>query len=305
MRRRFAYLHVPKAAGSSVTDAVRRAIAASDTEPAPSVAPWAMDRTLFGGFDAIGAMRNQAMVHVGPRDELALHDVVIGHYARSSLLAGRDDADVATVLREPRARLLSLFTFWRGWADEEHAGWDPYAASRRAASSSWQCFLADEHLAAQTDNVAARLLLHPHPLVPADAFVAEDDQGQVLAEALDALGRLGFVDVVERGADCWQALGDWLDTSLDVGRRNTTGDAVRLDAADLDDPEAVSLLGQRTAIDRVLWLAAAVRAAPTTTADVHATRAEQAAAAQVAKVTAPAAKQRRLGSRLRAAVRRG
>ena len=53
MRDRIGYLHVPKAAGSSVTDAIRRAVigTAEREQRTVSICPQVMDRTLYGDFD--------------------------------------------------------------------------------------------------------------------------------------------------------------------------------------------------------------------------------------------------------------
>jgi len=268
MRDRIGYLHVPKAAGSSVVDALRRAVLAEGGRAGRPVeiCPQVIDRTLFGGFDRfeLVAPPQRRMIHTGPPEDLARFDVVVGHFATSSLLAGRRHGDLAVVLREPRARLLSHYAYWSGFSEAEHAGWDPYDASRRAAACSWSEYLLADDLAAQTDNVAARLLVGPHARIPPDGFIAEDDLDAVLADALSMLGRVGFVDAVEHGAEGWERLGRWAGLELDVGRRNVTAldEVASARWGDAESVDAMAALAARTAVDRQLWLAAMRRHGP-------------------------------------------
>ena len=251
-----------------------------------------MDRTIFGGFDRFDELspRIQAMIHLGAPDDVATHDVVIGHHCLPTLLAGREPADVAVVLREPRARLLSHYTFWRGWSAETHDSWAPYDASRRAAVQDWPEFLHDVSIAAQIDNVAARLLVGPHDLIPPDDFIADANVDEVAAIACERLDSLGFVDVVERGDDVWRRLGSWVGHELDVGRRNETSDESGLvgDWPDWFTAEASVALHRRTRIDRAVW----DRAALSRTDERHdsgeevAALAESAFTGQVARVAA-------------------
>jgi hypothetical protein len=221
-----------------------------------------MDRTIFGGFDRFDELspRIRAMIHLGTPDDVAAHDVVIGHHCLPTLLAGREPGDIAVVLRAPRARLLSHYTFWRGWSAETHDSWAPYDASRRAAVQTWPEFLDDVSIAAQIDNVAARLLVGPHELIPQDDFIADTDVDAVAAIACERLGSLGFVDVVERGGDVWGRLGAWVGHELDVGRRNETADESGLvgDWPAWLTVDASIALHRRTRIDRAVWDRAAL-----------------------------------------------
>ena len=255
MRRRFAFLHVPKTAGSSASAAIRGAIAAA--EPPLDVCPFGLDTALFGAFDRVELIPPERGVFTGVPDELSDFDVILGHFALPSLVSERSPQDVAALFREPRARLLSLYTFWRSWPEERHAEWEPYDGSRRATELNWVDFLADERIAAQTDNAAARLLLGAHPGVPPDRFIT--DVEAVTADALAVLDTIGHADVIERGAACWDDLAVWLDAPLDVGRRNPTSDTSSFDPREYTAPGARELLADRTSIDAALWRAAAAR----------------------------------------------
>lgn len=256
MRPRFAFLHIPKVAGSTVT----RALTAATGDR--SVCPAAMDRTLFGGFgdfDLLDPAR-RSQVHLGTADDLASHDVVIGHYSLQNLRHAFEPQDIATLLREPRARLLSLYTFWRGWRPERHDGWLPYQASQRAAEREWPSFLTDPSIAAQTDNVALRMVVGSDPRIPVDGFIDERHHDELVDLALGHLGELGHVGVIDSGPVCWARLGSWLDTELDIGVVNQTVDEAQL-PTDWDHwiPEGGAAVDARTAADSRLWAATAQR----------------------------------------------
>ena len=92
MRDRIGYLHVPKAAGSSVTDAIRRAVigTAEREQRTVSICPQVMDRTLYGDFDRYDELQGnpREMIFTGPPGELAGHDVIVGHFSAASLEHG-------------------------------------------------------------------------------------------------------------------------------------------------------------------------------------------------------------------------
>ena len=257
VRRPIRVMHVPKAAGTSLADAIRVAAIeeARRTDAPVSICPEAMDTSLFGsfaGWDGLGA-EHAEMVQREPA-LLAEYDVVMGHYRLDHLVLGHRPADVVTVLREPRARLLSLYSFWRSWSEKELAAWDPYEVPR-LAMRPLDALLSEPAAAAQTDNVVARLLVGEHPLVPPDEFIAAENSDHVTAEALDRLESLGHVDVVEAGADCWRRVAAWIDLDLRVGHRNVTESGPTASSAELG--VASPALRARTSIDAALWAAAA------------------------------------------------
>jgi hypothetical protein len=290
VRRRIGYLHVPKAAGSSGTDALVHAALASASDDQPvTVCPAVFDRTLYGTFDDFESFApvQRSMVFTGPTDTLAQFDVVVGHYCAPSLRHGRADGDLVMLLREPRARLLSLYTYWRSWTEAEHASWGRYDASRHAVRLDWPEFLDDASIAPQIDNVATRLLLGPHPLIPGDSFILDAHVGTVTADALAVLGRLGHTDVIENGPACWDRLGQWADLVLDIAHHNETplhsGPPASWAAA--RDETTSASLHRRTVIDRELWLAAAARQEVAGTTVDHENRADAIFERKLAAVT--------------------
>lgn len=249
MRTRFAFVHVPKSAGSSIKNAV-----AVHCEPS-TVASSQLDQILFGAFDRYDEMpsHTRETIAVDGAQSLQGFDVVMGHFSVASLSPHFDTAEIMTVLREPRTRLLSLYTFWRGWTAERHADWDPYDASRRAITASWSEFLSDPTIANQTDNVVARMLLSPHPSIPRDGFIDPTDEDEIVETASELLDRFGFADVVERGSGLWSALSSWLNTPVDPERTLVTRVPGDTDWSASIMPASTAALSRRTSIDARLW----------------------------------------------------
>jgi len=249
MRTRFGFVHVPKSAGSSIKNAV-----AQRCDPS-SIAPVELDRVLFGGFDRFEEMpaRTRSTIAVDGAGAVARYDVVMGHFGLTSLSPHFAPAETMTVLREPRTRLLSHYTFWRGWTDARHADWDPYAASRCAVTDTFGEFLEDPAAASQTDNLAARMLLSPHPLIPDDGFIDPEAVAELAARGAELLGGFGFADVVESGPALWRDLSAWLDAPVEPEHTLMTEVRPGIDWSATLSPGTTAALARRTAIDSLLW----------------------------------------------------
>jgi hypothetical protein len=83
----------------------------------------------------------------------------MGHFGAQELLdAGVDK--VAVQLREPRARLLSLYRYWQSTSKEVRASWGPWGErALQAADLPLEGFLKSRHAWPATDNAIARQLL--------------------------------------------------------------------------------------------------------------------------------------------------
>lgn len=252
MRARLAYLHFPKAAGTSV----RAALGAY--YPPEATVPWSFDRVLFGGFDRLDEVREP--VFLGGPDDLQGYDYMEGHWSLPTILAAFDPADVVCVVREPRARLLSHYTFWRSWPQSMHDLWAPYEAAAFAQRPLSE-FLSDPRAAHQADNLCTRLLLGEHPLAPSDGFLVDPEAAA--AEACTRVDSLGYVDVLERGAAMYSDLEGWFGSPLSRERLNETDltGGQPVDIADFTDRATLELLHARTAADRAVWRHVAERRA--------------------------------------------
>lgn len=225
----------------------------------------------FDDFDALAPeMRARIAVTDEEVDELAGCDVVSGHFTLPTLLRIAEPASIATVLREPRARLLSLYAYWRS---EDFRAWAPYAAHVHARRPLEE-FLAEPALAAATDNKLVRLLLADDPLIPVRGFIADEAVPALAERALERLAELGFVGVQELDEHMWAGLSRAFGCDLDSRHVNATVSApatpaeaaARRDDGDsapsdrpLVTPAALELLEQRTRISRRVYRAIAAR----------------------------------------------
>ncbi len=160
------FLHVPKSGGSSVHVALELAL------PAGSLAPRRFDSAFSGTAEDVALLGREArdLIAFEPREvrELGGYRAVSGHFALDTLLQVTDAASVATVLREPRARVLSLYLYWRvpGIGDS----WAPHKTPEHAHRPLRE-FLAEPKLAPMIDNQVCRMLLHGDARLRAPGFV--------------------------------------------------------------------------------------------------------------------------------------
>lgn len=237
---------MPKAAGTSIRAALSAYYDTDDT------VPWSFDRHMFGDFDRLGIVDRP--VFLGDPTEFRTYRYMEGHWSLPTILAGFDAQDVACVLREPRSRYLSQYTFWRSWGDDQHAVWDPFDASLMSRRSLSE-YAAIEAIACISDNLATRLILGPHSLIPPDGQIAPEHIDTVARHACAQLDRLGFVDVIERGEDTYVALEAWFGSPLSRERLNETqlDQGERVDLDDLVDRKTQALVNDRSASDLQVW----------------------------------------------------
>lgn len=202
---------------------------------------------------------------LGEPGDLRGYDYMEGHWSLPTILHAFDAADVVCVVREPRARLLSHYTFWRSWPQWMHDLWTPYDAAGLAQLRLSE-FLSDPRAAHQADNLCTRLLLGEHPLCPPDGFISDVDTAAALAcERIDSLG---YTDLLERGEAMYTGLEQWFGSRLSRERLNETdltgGRPVEVD--DAVTRTTMELLHARTAADRAVWRHVAARRGLTETA---------------------------------------
>lgn len=252
MRDRLAYLHLPKSAGTSFRDPIARCY------PAELTVPWSFDRVLFG--DDPGLVDVREPVFLGEPDELQGYRYMEGHWTLPVVLSAFDAADVVCILREPRARFLSHYTFWRSWPEWMHELWTPYEGARYAQRPLSE-YCTDPRIAHQADNLITRLIVGRDPRIPLDAHITASDVDAVAADACARLDELGFVDVLERGDDVYTALEQWFGSPLSRERLNETklDDGPPVDVDDFADRRTVALVNDRNAADLQLWHHVAAR----------------------------------------------
>lgn len=244
------FLHIPKTAGSSIRHAVQAATGAA-------TAVEGFDLSGFGDAFAghVGEMPYRSSFYLSP-DEFPQHlPFFSGHVALSSLTAAYPHAKLFTVLREPRARILSTWLFWRGFADPVLAPWGEWGRRLALGRGTLRAFLTDRRIACQTDNLCTRMLVWPHPRLPDTDFIPPEADEALLDAARQALERLDFVGCVEDPALAAR-LGTFIGADVAIDRRNDTqvSTAAPVPAlADELDPATLALLGKRSRLDAVLW----------------------------------------------------
>jgi hypothetical protein len=193
-------------------------------------------------------------VFLGDSDELGRYRFLRGHWSLPRILSAFEAPSVICVLREPRTRLLSQYAYWRSWSDDDHAGWAPFEASLLARGSLGG-FAQHRSAASVVDNLAARLILGQHPCIPTSGFIAQEDVQRVAADVIDALERLGYVDVVERGDAVYTDLEAWFGSPLEQVRLNETDvtKGMPIDVDDLLDPKTLAEVSARCAVDLIVW----------------------------------------------------
>lgn len=250
--RPLAFMHVPKAAGTSITTALCEALGRS---------------RITQQFDLhhMGAISRPDLISPECRrvvclDPSALPDpsagILAGHFSLSTFHVWRRDAEVMTVFREPVTRILSHWLFCRTATDEMLAPWgEEWFAIMRQARGSLMEFLEAGPASPQTDNLMLRMLLRPHPKIPDLGLIDPRDDCELLATASDKLACLSFTDVIENPAFP-RNLAAWLARPLCIHslneRTEIPAERRRDLLADFDD-DGFERLRSSSRLDFALW----------------------------------------------------
>jgi len=247
--RRFALLHIPKSAGSALTAAVHAALADRvwDTHT--------FDESMLGPFRGVPTPEPLRSRILCDPSVLAEVEAAAGHFSLATLTAGFDEADIALLVREPRARLLSHYEYWRGLPVEVHEAHLPWTDSQSAVDASFEQWLSDPSVIHQTDNVLVRFLLAGDAGIPATGEIPHDRMNRLAGAAIKRVRRIGWVGLVELGDQTWQSLSDRVGAPIRPQAINVT--EVRADRpVDLDgvlSERSTTLLAARTAGDALVW----------------------------------------------------
>jgi len=229
------------------------------------LAPQSFDSSLFCGFDDFELLhpeaRSQIAVNLREVQSLSWYRAVAGHFSLPTLLQIANAPSISTVLREPRARLLSLYMYWRtpGLGDF----WAPYRVTQHARRPL-SAFLSEPRLAPAVDNQVCRMLLHGDPRLPESGFAVQSDIQAIAADAIALLDTLGFVGVMELGDSAWRGVARLFNVTLEQIKVNMTGELVSLTAIGpgetLLTADALDLIEQRSAADLLVYDHALTRA---------------------------------------------
>ncbi|GJM19755.1 MAG: hypothetical protein DHS20C14_19680 [Phycisphaeraceae bacterium] len=226
------FLHIPKTAGTSLTALLEQRFHEREIMP----------RTFFGK-NALYVTPDEAAARA---DEARQFRLIRGHFGgpiREKLFADRTSV---TVLREPRARVVSLYNDWRTKSDENLAGAPPAERELAAAARELDLgkFLASGHalIGRLFENAQARQLA---------GFLWSSDaaDGPAACEALDRFDVVGTTELLAPTAAllcrkmCW-------GPPESVARANAARASATLD--DLDEP-ARAHLDRLTRVDQAVY----------------------------------------------------
>jgi glycosyltransferase involved in cell wall biosynthesis len=259
-RRPLAFMHVPKAAGTSLMSGIVGCVESLSTVRG-------FDCVLFGKFGAYSTLSPSVLreVHRELEDMPENARLVMGHFALNTLVRRYPDAQRITFLREPISRLLSHWIYWRGLTETQLARWGEWAVLLTTARESLKVFLSNPQVACQTDNVTVRMLLWPHPKLREDGFIEPQHGSELADEALKRLGQLfSYCDVLENPSylTCFQ---NWLGSKFVPSRLNETKPVppgLRLSLDSELDNVTMELVEARTCLDSKLWLRLAAHRMP-------------------------------------------
>ena len=236
-RHRLVFVHIEKCGGTTLHDML------SSQFPQASICP---ER-----YETIGDWTI---------NELADYELFAGHFNLAWCRCIPGDVSVITMLREPRARLVSLFSFWKAHRPDPDR--DMFDLLRIARDSTIEEFFAHgrvrEHPSIR-DAIAGQLTRTRavHALEPDDPILADPDQ--VLAEAVSALEGLAAFGLVEAYEDSRLLLNEALGLRMQPVPPRQVLDAMVRDCADLVPlppvvmtPQLNRLLDGLTGIDRRL-----------------------------------------------------
>jgi hypothetical protein len=257
--RPLAFMHIPKTSGVAITGGLRAVLA-------PVRAVSGFDHSSFGscrGFDSIDASIRSG-IYDSPASLPADADLIVGHFALSTLLGAYPRAQRLTLLREPFSRLLSHWLYWRQHTDAELLHWGNWADRVRLSRRPLADFLSDPSVACQTDNLVLRMLLWPHPMLPEAQFIDPVNDERLVREATARLLAFDFVDIVDDGKFVGR-LESWLGRSFHYVLENETKSIPHEFRSPLHlelSADVAELLEARSRLDFKLWDRIAARHMP-------------------------------------------
>lgn len=183
--RRFVFLHIPKSAGAALRMVLFEAFRRQGL-PADKICPIRTRR--LGEIDI---------------NELSTYQVFSGHYYFDQVARIPGPTTVVTLLREPRARLISLYNYQRAtrWATIVRVEAEGGDSPRLAKSLALGDYLRRKDFVVQinADNVLTRHLIGARFMSQGGDLTISDDNALNLALAnLETLAAVGFVHQVDR-----------------------------------------------------------------------------------------------------------
>lgn len=256
MKFPLAFMHIPKSAGTALANAIVQL-------PPYQHEAHGWDRCLYGAYDEYETwdQGRRPWLFLSHKEIPKGKNFLFGHIAFSNIKKSYNNAHVFTIIRNPFSRILSLWTFWRSKPDGLESDIGTYAENVYLSRRSLESFLRNTSIAAQTDNVVARMLLWPHSLVPDDDFIDDRHLAEIVSLSLSRLNEFGFVDIYEN-RNLIKNFQDWLGHSLDVKLYNETCPVPNQYRSTMQlelTPECCRLMRERTLVDQAIWESVAER----------------------------------------------
>jgi hypothetical protein len=253
------FLHVPKSAGTSVREMLEAAL------PSGSLAYRRTERSTFCCFDDFDRLTPEAREEIAANDAeiraLAEYPAVCGHFSLQTLERLAPRSQIATVLREPRSRVISQYLYLR-FKTGLRTRWAAYGI-HTAAEGTLSELLSEPRVATATDNKACRMLLHDDARIQDGRFIDTGELESVAEAAWERLTDLGFVGILERPGEAWSGVGDLFGVELRPEYRNVTGGEEiqpgMLPVPPLGGAATLELLERRSAADAILYRRVASR----------------------------------------------
>jgi len=219
--------------------------------PPEQVSRYRFDDVLYGSFTAFDTFAPSLRASVLlPTDDVAgaPSSLVAGHLSLQSMQRLLHPGDVFTVLREPRARLLSHQLFW-AVQPGNYAAFGEYQV-QRLSLDGLRPFLERSEGVHQTDNLICRMLAGDSIVIPRDRAMTSAERNLAAQAAIDSLETLGLATYVE-SPTMWDDVSAFVGAPVQPVSVNVTSSADR--RAPFTGPQfsiaTLELLEERTAAD--------------------------------------------------------
>lgn len=210
LKPRLCFMHVPKAAGTTIINQI-------EFNLRPKRSEYWLDGTQFGAFDRFDTMhpdiKSGIIFDVGQISEDT--DVLMGHMGKNTFERRFPDANMATIVREPTMRLVSQWLYNRTYDDSRAALYGDWGRMVTLSRLPLQEFSSHPDIFCLIDNTLTRMLLWPHPLIPENGPIDPIHDDLLYKDAFDALSRFNYIDSAEN-ENLIEDFSAWLD--LTYGR---------------------------------------------------------------------------------------
>ncbi len=218
------------------------------------VSRYRWDEALFGSFvdyDSLPAALRYTVLR--PTDEIDEPEtpLVAGHLSMHGMLRLLDAGDMFTVLREPRARLLSHQLYWA--LLPEKAAFGNYEVDLLSRDGLGP-LLSKDVAAHQHDNLMCRMLARDRCSLPIDRPMTEAERAMAAAAAIEVADSLGLATYLE-SPQMWDDVSTFVGAPIQRVSVNVTQprEASATFFGPQFDQATQELLYERTAADALLY----------------------------------------------------